>query len=126
LDGKYLQRKALVKASQVVKELALELRIHDFALSFKGKGKSLKRMASFEIPFIFIVSHFCKKEKICVLGFSKRDPLNCSCWKNEMSPGLNLKFFASIGGLTILEDMEIGSSVAKSHKGMVAGSMMAS
>jgi len=67
--GKYLQRKALDNASQVVKELALELRSHDFALSFKEKGKSLKQMASFETPFILIVPHFSKKDEICVLGF---------------------------------------------------------
>jgi len=65
----------LDNASQVVKELALELRSHDFALSFKENGKSLKRMASFETPFILIVLHFSKKDEICVLGFSKGDPL---------------------------------------------------
>ena len=69
--GKYLQRKALDKAFQVVKELALELRSHDFAFSFKEKEKSLKRIALFETAFIFIVSHFSKKDEICVLGFSK-------------------------------------------------------
>jgi len=102
------------------------LRSHDFALSFKENGKSLNRMASFEIPFIFIVLHFSKNDEICVLGFSKGDLPNCSCWKSMMSPELNCKLFALIGGLTMLEGMELGSNIAMSHKGVVAGSMMAS
>ena len=74
-----MQRKALDKASQVVKELALKLRSHYLALSFKEKGKRLKRMASFKTPFIFIMSHFSKKDEILVLGFSKENPKNSSC-----------------------------------------------
>jgi len=38
--------------SQVVKELALELRSHNFALSFNENGKSLNQMVSLETPFI--------------------------------------------------------------------------
>jgi len=83
-------------------------------------------MASFKTPFIFIVSHFPKKDEICVLGFSKGDPPNCSCWKRVISPGLNWKLFASIEGLTMLEGTELGFNIAKSRKDMVAGSMMAS
>ena len=83
-------------------------------------------MASFEIPFILIVSHFSKKDEICVSGFSKGDPLNCSCWKSVTSLGINWKLFASIGGLIILEGTKLGSGIAKSRKGVVTGSMMAS
>jgi len=108
---------------QVLKELTLELRSHDFALAFKEKGKSLKQMASFETPFMFIGSHFYKKDEICILGFSKGGPLNCSCWKSVMSPRLRWKLFASIRGVTMLEGIELGSGTAKSHKGMVAGSI---
>ena len=102
------------------------MRSHDFALSFKEKGKSLKWMASFETPFILIVSHLSKKDEICVLGFSKGDPPNCSCWKSVTSPELNWKLFASMGGLTMLEGRELGSGVAKSRKGVVSGSIMSS
>jgi len=122
--GKYLQRKALDNVSQVVKELALELRSHDFALSFKEKGKSLKWMTSFETAFILIVSHFFKKDEICVLEFSKGDPPNCSCWKSVMSPRLNWKLFASMGGLTMLEGTELGPGIAKPRKGVVSGYIM--
>jgi len=83
-------------------------------------------MASFETPFIFIVSHFSKKDEICVLGFSKGDPPNCSHWKSVMSPGLNWKLFASIRGRTMFEGMKLGSGIRKSCKGIVVGSMVAS
>ena len=43
-----------------------------------------------------------------------------------MSSGLNWKLFALMGGLTMLEGMELGSGIAKSRKGMIAGSMMPS
>ena len=71
-----MQRKALDNALQVVEELALELRSHDFALFFKEKGKSLKWMASCKTPFILIMTHFSMKDGICVLGFVKGDPPN--------------------------------------------------
>jgi len=38
-----LHRNALDRASQVVNKLASEFKSHDFALSFKEKGKSLNR-----------------------------------------------------------------------------------
>ena len=74
-----MQRNALDRASQVVKELVFKLRSHDFALSFKDNGNSLNRMVSLETPFIFMVSHFSKNNEICVLGFSKGYPPNCFC-----------------------------------------------
>jgi len=40
-DGKYLQRNALDRASQVVKELVSELRSQDFTLSFEENRKRL-------------------------------------------------------------------------------------
>jgi len=40
---KVFAKKALDRASQVVKELALELRSHDFALSFKENEKASSR-----------------------------------------------------------------------------------
>jgi len=84
-----MQRKALDRAFQVVKELALELRSHNFTLSFKENGKSLNRMASLETPFIFVASHFSKNDEICMLGFSKGYPPNSSCRKRVMNPKLN-------------------------------------
>ena len=47
-------------------------------------------------------------------------------WKKVISPELNWKLFASMGGLTMLEGRELGSGVAKSRKGVVSGSIMSS
>ena len=63
----------------MVKELVLELRSQDFALSFMENRKSLNRMMLLETRFITIVSHFFKSDELCVLVFSKGYPPNCSC-----------------------------------------------
>ena len=68
---KYLHKNALDRPSQVLNKLEFKFISHDFALSFKEKEKSLNQMASLETPFIFIASHFSKKEAICVSEFSK-------------------------------------------------------
>jgi len=87
--GKYLQRNALDRAPQVVKELALELRSQDFALSFQENGKSLNRMVTLETLLIFLLLHFSKNDEKCILGFFKGYPSNFFCLKRVMSLGLN-------------------------------------
>jgi len=66
--GKHLQTNTLDRASQVVNELALNLKSQDFALSFKENGKIFNRMASLETPFIWMASHFSKNDKYAYWG----------------------------------------------------------
>ena len=88
--------------------------------------KYLNRIAPLQTLFIFSMPHFSKKETIGVLGFSIGYPPNCFCWNKVMNDGLNLKLFASIRGLTMLDGMAFGSGITKSLNGVVVGSMMAS
>jgi len=103
----------------VVKKLVLEFSSQDFALSFKTNRKSLNQMVLLETPFIFMVSHFSKNDEICVLG-SAREPSELLLLKRVVCPALNLKLFASIGGLMMLEETKFGSSIAKSLNDVVA------
>jgi len=88
-----------------VNELGSSFCSQSLALSRSKKGKSRKRIASVDIPFSLMVSHFARNLQRCTLGFSKGCRPNCSLSTKVISVGLSSKLLASVVGLTMEEVM---------------------
>ena len=104
-EGKYLLRKALDKASQVVNEVGSSLRSQSLALSVSEKRKSLSLIVSAETLLSLIVSHFTRKLRRWMCGFSVGRPLNWSFSTKDTIVGRSFKLFALTAGLTMEEAM---------------------
>jgi len=103
LGGKYLLRKVLERASQVVNELGSSFCSQSLALSLSEKGKNHRRMASADTPLSLIVSHFARNLLRRALGLLEGYLSNCSRFTKPMSVGLSSKLLASIARLTMDE-----------------------
>ena len=67
--GGFLGENAFENPFHVVNELAFKLNNHDLALSLNKNGKRLRQMASLEMPFTIIISHFSRQNAISCCGF---------------------------------------------------------
>ena len=86
-ERKYLLRKALERTSHMVSELGSLFYNQSLTLSLNENRKSLMRIASTGIPFNLIVSHFARKLRRCMLGFSEGCPPNWSFSTKEIRMG---------------------------------------
>lgn len=92
LEGKYFLRKSFENASQGEEELTSSFCNWTWALSIKKEGKGLSQIVLLENPLYLIVSHFCKKLWMCLVGFFGGWPLNCCFFAKVMRAGWSLKF----------------------------------